>query len=145
MHDIREFFVKNSASVEVVASSGVLVKVSFPRPIVCHYLTKKTKARLQWSFDLSTDDTKHYSLFESLDVAHDEMQHRHRVSRGSFVASVVANLDVWKNVSLMLAILLNVLILLGFGVDTPVRGPAYLVGVRVLASAPPTCPPPCPV
>lgn len=118
--DIRRFFKKHTASVEALAPTGGLVRVYFPRPVVCGYLTRKTRQGLQNGFDLSTEDTKHYSLVECLDAAHDEMQHRHAVSRSSALGSLITNLELWKNVSLVLAIILNICLLLGLGVRAPV-------------------------
>ena len=123
--DIRRFFKRHTASVEALAPTGGLVRVYFPRPVVCGYLTRKTRQTLQNGFDLSTEDTKHYSLVESLDAAHDEMQHRHAVSRSSALGSLITNLELWKNVSLVLAIILNICLLLGLGVRAPVCGSAF--------------------
>ena len=119
---VHRFFERNSASVEVMAPSGKLVKVRFPRPVICHHLTVETRKQLMGRFDVSTADTKQYSLLDQLDVAHDEMHRRHVISRIPLWIAALINVSLWKNLSLFLAILINFLILFGYGVSVPVRG-----------------------
>jgi hypothetical protein len=114
------FFAAESTSVEVLSPTGKLVKVMFPRPIICHHLALDTRKQLLSQFNLATADSKQYSLLDQLDVAHDDMQRRHVISRIPSLVSVVINVSLWKNLSLFLAILINWLILFGYGVSTPV-------------------------
>jgi hypothetical protein len=109
-----EYFERHSRAVEVVVDSRVQV-VRFPRPVLSYFITEDDKATFEAKVDRSSRDAKLQGLFAEADRLLEVTQHRHAVSQSLLKSFLARMYPILRNISLFLALLLNLIILLGYG------------------------------
>jgi RyR and IP3R Homology associated len=108
------YFESSSRAVEVVVASRVQT-VYFPRPVVSYFISEDDRARFESKVDRSSRDVKLHRLLEHADQLLEVTQHRHSVSQSLLKSFLNRLYPILRNVSLFLALLLNLIILLGYG------------------------------
>jgi hypothetical protein len=66
-----------------------------------------------------SQESKVNDLMMSVDLAQEEMSHRYKISQLRPVSFMSKRMELMKNLSFCLAIAINVIILLAYGVNTP--------------------------
>lgn len=113
------------ACFQVVGADGHLQNVYFPQPVICRYFTSKSRDQICYAVDRSTPEAKVTSLFEFTDIVQNEMEHRYKLSRSRWVSLLSNQMELMKDLSFLLAIVINVLLIFGEGVYTPTQQPYF--------------------
>ena len=117
LEEAYSFLQFHTGSIEIVFNDS-LCKVYFPLPFFAHCLTNDMIEGFHSSVDRSTDKSKLQSLMAKAADINEEMRHEYRLQRfinTSWVMAIIArNLSAWKDLSFVLTLVLNILILASF-------------------------------
>lgn len=69
--------------------------------------------------DRESQESKVSDLMLEVDGAQEEMNHRYKINQNKMVASLSMKMDFLKNISFLLAVAINLIIMLSHGVDIP--------------------------
>ncbi len=114
------FFHSNTCRVEIVREES-LERFYFPRPLLMNYLTKSTKELFVWGVDRTSPQTKIEGLMAASGGFIEEMQHQSHMMQNVLVSVASRQLERFKIISFLLAIAINLLTLLSYGVNTPTQ------------------------
>jgi hypothetical protein len=143
---VAAFFARNTCRIEVVDGMTALQRVYFAKPIICNYLTSGTRDRVNWDISRDTPQTKLTGLVESIDdiyvrrwrhLSHfpgsavratdrftlclsgvqEEMEHRISLKQIRGLSFVSNQLDKLRDLSIIMAFAINLLILLSYTVS----------------------------
>ena len=115
------FFQKNTGRVEVVRG-GRLELVYFPRPVISNFLTDSSREAFKWAVDRSSPQAKLDGLVAASEDFLAEMRHQAYIWRSSLVAFASGQLEALKTISFALALAINAIVLLSYGVALPTTG-----------------------
>eukprot|EP00753_Platysulcus_tardus_P010959 PLAT3172.1.p1 GENE.PLAT3172.1~~PLAT3172.1.p1 ORF type:complete len:3198 (-),score=1828.26 PLAT3172.1:113-9706(-) len=125
-----EFFKDNTGRIEVNWNDSILERVYFPIPVLCHYLTDSSKDELKWGINRDSPGEKILDFFNRYPDLLEEMRHQELITNSkklSFVGKLLSTLSsrlTWlKDISFLLAIIINLLMLFSFSVNA--SQPAY--------------------
>ncbi len=100
-----------------VLRGGALERFLFPCPVVCNHLSDTTKRAWAWDADRSSTQAKLDCLVRGTDGFVHEMRHHAALARMPGASLVSAQFEPLKVLSLALAVAINALLLLGYGVS----------------------------
>ncbi len=102
-----------------VLRDGELERFLFPCPVVCNHLSDATKKAWLWDVDRSSSQSKLDGLVRATDGFVHEMRHLALLAKLPFVSWISRQFEPLKIISLALACVINLLLLLAYGVAYP--------------------------
>eukprot|EP00658_Telonema_sp_P-2_P035750 TRINITY_DN25955_c0_g2_i5.p1 TRINITY_DN25955_c0_g2~~TRINITY_DN25955_c0_g2_i5.p1 ORF type:complete len:2991 (-),score=721.49 TRINITY_DN25955_c0_g2_i5:376-9348(-) len=110
-----EFYKQHSASVEVVLGDGQLVRIQFPKPPMCGFLSKASKERVEGNIRRTTANQRVSDLFDQREAVLDEMDNLSRSHWRTLhipvVPWVLAKGALFQSLSFVTAVILNFILL----------------------------------
>ncbi|KNC48385.1 inositol 1,4,5-trisphosphate receptor type 3 [Thecamonas trahens ATCC 50062] len=108
---VGAFFERQVSSVEIAHGDAGVERMYFKVPSAARLLNKRSRRRLVW--DVARDDTRLRDFLDRAEDLLDEMHHRSRLEPFVFWRYVGRHEQALRNTSLLLAVVINALLLVG--------------------------------
>lgn len=108
---VLAFYEREIGTVEIANEDDSLERMYFRLPKVARHISSRARHRLLW--DVARDDSKLRDFMEKTEDLLDEMHHRARLENISFFKYVGRHEIALRNASFLLAVLINLLLLVG--------------------------------
>ena len=122
-----EYFARSTGSLEIVRSDGDLEEVYFPVPMLCTWLSEKSKQKLEWEVDRSTPQKRVEDFVKRAEGMIHEMRHNERISHVRMLRLLRSRSEDIHMAMFVFSVIINVLILYATFPDDEI-GPDGLPG-----------------
>jgi len=107
-----DFFSGNTGCIEIVRSDRTLDEVLFPVPVLCKWLTSKSKLKFMWDVDRSTPQKRIEDFVTRSEGLIYEMHHQEQMAKVGFLHMLTLNSGAMHTAMLTLGCAINLLIIL---------------------------------
>lgn len=105
-----EYYAKHTAQIEIVRHDRTMEQIVFPVPSVCEFLTEESKINVYHTCERDDQNSKVSDFFDRTEELFREMQWQKKLRESRFLFGVSSRMTLWEQISIILAILINVLV-----------------------------------